>query len=359
MKIKARQRDKLGHRARFLLCLFLGLTLFSAGSSFPAELSATGKRVTVTQAVSAAHSPLLEMRTAASPESLQDFARVTLGRLSANPPFTGWKNADTEYFPLGPGTHSWLVNVMNGGQRIGYLIVSAKDQGGYMLSEYGAGSYGLPYSLQDLHQFLVQQELIPSNYAGELELTALYAPLLPVWELTFGSKTLYINASELQVLPWSASQAEGVLSEKAAGTGTVSSLAAGYSPLPVYRTGGQDDPYADLLWLSAPPLAKLSGDRFALLLAAGGSLAFQSPGRNDALGAPFMITGCQIWRSSPSGSSTSSGSPSVLYAASGPEGKRYLPLEMLQGSGTLHKLPASGSAAPGSAPSAAKGSTGN
>lgn len=338
MKIKARQTDRLGRRVRLLLCLCLGLTLYSAGSAFPAELSATGTRVTVTQAVSQPSLPLLEMKWMASPESVQDFARLTISKLSADPPFTSWKNAGTEYYPLGPGTHSWLVNVMDGEQRIGYLIITAKDQGGYMLSEYGAGSYGLPYSLQDLRQFLAQQELIPSNLSGQLELTALYAPLLPLWKLTIDNKTLYINASVLQVLPWSISKAEDMLHAKSAAAGAISSLEPGLAPLPVYQTGGQDDPYADLLWLTAPPLVPLSGNQFALALASGGSLAFQSPGRNDAFGGPFMITGCQSWGLSASGTGTASGSSAIVYAASGPEGKRYLPLAALQDSGTLHTL---------------------
>ncbi|KWX71442.1 hypothetical protein [Paenibacillus jilunlii] len=353
MKIKARQTDRLGRRVRLLLCLCLGLTLYSASSAFPSELSATGTRVTVTQAVSQATVPVLEMTAIASPESLQDFARLTVNKLSANPPFTSWKNASTESYPLGPGTHSWLVNVMNGEQRIGYLIITAKDQGGYMLSEYGAGSYGLPYSLQDLHQFLVQQELISSNLSGKFELTALYAPLLPVWKLTIEDKTLYINASVLQVLPWSLSKAEDILHAKPDAAGAISSLDTGRTPLPVYESGGQDNPYADLLWLSAPPLTPLSSDKFALALASGGSLAFQSPGRNDAFGAPFMITGCQSWGLSAPGTGNSSGSSAIVYAASGPEGKRYLPLAALQDSGTLHTLTSERSSTTlGSAPGA-------
>ncbi|WP_379153669.1 hypothetical protein [Paenibacillus sp. sgz5001063] len=353
MKIKARQKDAPGHRGRLLLCLCLGIMLFSASSAFPSELSATGTQVTVTQAVSTTNWPLVAMKPVTSPESLQDFASTTIRKLSADPPFTSWSNAGTEYFPLGPGTHSWLVNVMSGEQRIGYLIITAAEQGGYMLSEYGAGSYGLPYSLQDLRQYLVQQELIPVHYSGKIELTALYAPLLPVWKLTIDSKIMYINASLLQVLPWSSSHADAVLHGNTAGSRTISSLDIDRSPLPVYRTEGQDDPYADLLWLSAPPLPTLGVDQLTLTLASGSSLAFQSRGRNDVYGAPFMVTGFQRWRPA-AGSNPANGSSGILYAASGPDGKRYLPLDMLQHSGTLHKLPSSGSAALGVASVAAQ-----
>ncbi|WP_019911767.1 hypothetical protein [Paenibacillus sp. HW567] len=346
MKIKARQKDVFGRRVRLVLCLCLGLVGFSAVSAFPPALAATGSKVTVTQAVSKDHLPLLTLKSVPSPESLQDFTRRTIRKLSADAPFTAWADAGTEYFPLGPGTHGWLVNVLNGDQRIGYLVISATEQGGYMLSEYGAGSYGLPYSLQDLRQFLVQQELIPSAYSGKLELTALYAPLLPLWKLTTDQTTLYINASVLQVMPWSPSQAEAVLTRTLDGASSLSSLDTGRSPLRAYRSGGQDDPYADLLWLTAPSLKSVSGDSLAALLAASGSLAFQAAGRNDTLGAPFMVTGYQSWRLTSSGSKDDSSRPAIVYALSGPEGRRYLPLAVLLEKGTFHKLPSSGNPVP-------------
>lgn len=347
MKIKARQKDVLGRHVRLVLCLCLGLVGFSAVSDFPQALAATGSKVTVTQAVSRDPLPLLTLKSVPSPESLQDFTRRTIRKLSADAPFTAWAGAGAEYFPLGPGTHSWLVNVVNGESRIGYLVISATEQGGYMLSEYGAGSYGLPYSLQDLRQFLVQQELIPSSYTGKLELTALYAPMLPLWKLTMDQTTLYINASVLQVIPWSLSQAEAVLKNTFDETSSLSSLDTGRSPLPAYRSGGQDDPYADLLWLTSPALKPVSIDSIAALLATGGSLAFQAAGRNDTLGSPFMVTGYQSWRLS-SGSKGESPRPAIVYALSGPEGRRYLPLAALLENGTFHKPPSSGNPIPNS-----------
>ncbi|WNS46116.1 hypothetical protein [Paenibacillus sp. MMS20-IR301] len=353
MKIKARQNLPLGRRARLLLCLTLGLAIFAASSSFPPALAATGSRSTVTQAVTQENLPGLALKPAAAAESLQAFTRVIIGQLSADAPFQEWKNAGTEIFPLGPGTHSWLVNVMNGEQRIGYLIISAAEDGGYLLSEYGAGTEGLPYSMSDLRQYLVQEGLLPSNYSGVIGLSALYAPLLPVWKLTIENKTLYLNASVLQVLPWSLSQADSILSRQ---LDAKALLPAGTDqqarkPAPALLSGGQDDPYADLLWLTAPKLTAVSGPGLAALLAGRGSIAFQAAGHNGDLGSPFMITGCQSWLPA-SGGSQKSSAAAVVYAAAGPGGKRYLPLAALQQYGSFHKppLPLSGGTTLGAAP---------
>lgn len=326
---------------RLLLLLCLGIFGMTASSAFPAVYAEAGTRAPAAQVVARDVPGLLAMEEATSPESLQDFTKLTLRKLSAAAPFTGWKEARTEYYPLGPGTHSWLVNVMDGQQRVGYLIISATEQGGYMLSEYGAGTTGLPYSLTDLRQYLVQEELISSSYTGKLELAALYAPLLPVWKLTLDSTTIYINATVPQVLPWTVNKAETVLNKQLSGISTISAPDADWAPQQAWRSGGQDDPYADLKWLTSPKLKRVSDANLLSLLNQSGSLAFQSAGSNDALGAPFMITGYQKWIPGNTGNGTGT---AVVYAAAGMEGRRYLLLSALQQSGTLHMLPLPGKA---------------
>ncbi|MRN52753.1 hypothetical protein [Paenibacillus monticola] len=333
MKIRLRWRPALRRQGRFLLLIGLGLAI--AGASFPTALAATNTRVSVVQAVSA-DLPVLEMKSIASPVTVQEFSQQMIDKLAAEAPFTDWKDASPIYYPLGPGTHSWLVNVMNGQQRIGYMIISATDQGGYMLSEYGAGTTGLPYSLSELRQLLVQQGLISSS-ASDITLSALYAPLLPVWKITIDEKTFFINASMPQILPWSLSKADAVLKGKLAANNVVTSRDDHLSPDSAYRSGGVDDPYADLLWLTVPKLPMVSADDIMSLIPKEGSIAFQAAGRNDALGAPFMITGYQRWLLHTAGS-TKENSDTTVYVASGHAGRRYLPLSALQDNGTLHKL---------------------
>lgn len=332
MKIKLGRKIRLVSQGRFLLLVCLGLA--AASSCFTTQLYATGTRVSVIQSVSQDTLPVLKIQSVPSPNSVQEFANLTIHKLAAEAPFKDWKDAKLEYYPLGPGTHSWLVNVMNGEERIGYLIVSATDNGGYMLSEYGAGTYGLPYSLIDLRQLLVQKGLITSSFSGTITLTALYAPLLPVWKISIDDKIYYINASVPTLLPWSLSKAESVLKGKFADTNLVTSLDSSFSPLSAYNSGGSDDPYEDIMWLTSPKLSTVSGDNIGLLIRSKISIAYQAAGRNDTLGAPFMVTGYQSWLPDSATKNTA-----TVYAASGPEGKRYLPLSVLQDLGTLHKLP--------------------
>lgn len=354
MKNNARQQKALRRLGRLLLCLVPALSLLAASTASPAVHASQAGRATVTQAVMQEALPALAMKQVPAPETLKAFTQQMIGQLSANAPFKEWKDAATEVYPLGPGTRSWLVNVMDGGQRIGYLIISAADNGSYLLSEYGAGTDGLPYSMNELHQYLVQQGLIPATSSGTIKLTALYTPLLPVWELTIGQKTVYLNASVLEVLPWSTAEAERVLSapldDGAALTSGADQLRA---PLPALLGGGQDDPYADLLWLTAPALKNMNEASLTALLQKRGSLAFQSASRNDALGAPFMITGSQRWqKADAAGGSAAGNEAALIYAATGPGGLRFLPLDALQHAGTFHVPPAPlpGGAVLGSAP---------
>ncbi|WP_405110855.1 hypothetical protein MHH28_01585 [Paenibacillus sp. FSL K6-1217] len=353
MNISIRQKGSFRRRGRLLLCLILGLSLLAASSASPQALASQAGRTTVTEAVTQEVLPVLEMKRIPAPETLQAFTRQTISQLSADAPFKEWKNAGTEVYPLGPGTRSWLVNVMNSGQRIGYLIISAADQGGYLLSEYGAGTDGLPYSMTELRQYLVQQGLIPSNHSGTIGLTALYAPLLPIWKITTENRTLYLNAAVLELLPWSQSQADSILNTPLDGASALSSgVGEARAPLPALRSGGEDDPYANLLWLNAPGLKTLNGASLAALLQERGSLAFQSPGHNDTLGAPFMITGSQSWLKPAASRDQGSTEAAVVYAAAGPGGIRYLPLSALQKAGTFHKppVPLTGGTTLGSAP---------
>ncbi|WP_238649430.1 hypothetical protein [Paenibacillus piscarius] len=342
MKITARQQEALRRLSRLLLCLSIGLSLLVISAASPAALASTSSRATVTQAVMQETLPELAMKPIPAPETLQAFTKQMIGQLSANAPFKEWKDAATQVYPLGPGTRSWLVNVMNGGQRIGYLIISAADDGSYLLSEYGAGTDGLPYSMNELHQYLVQQGLISANSSGKIKLTALYAPLLPVWELKVEHKTVYLNASVLEVLPWTSKEAERVLSTPPVNGAALSSGADQLrAPLPALLGGGQDDPYADLLWLTAPALKNINEASLTALLQQQGSLAFQSAGHNDTLGAPFMITGSQRWlKTDAAGDSAAGNEAAVVYAAAGPGGLRFLPLGALQHAGTFHVPPA-------------------
>lgn len=73
------------------------------------------------------------------PGSLVDFAEETVDHLSVHAPFTTWDEAEMEFTPLGPGTHGWLITISKEDIPQGYMIISAAEDGGYILSEYEIG----------------------------------------------------------------------------------------------------------------------------------------------------------------------------------------------------------------------------
>ncbi|NGM84469.1 hypothetical protein G5B47_18830 [Paenibacillus sp. 7124] len=265
------------------------------------------------------------------PESLKDFVRKAVDKLAGEAPFKEWKTAEQTIGPLGPGTHSWLVNFFSDDQRIGYMIITASDNGEYTLSEYGAGTdESLPYSVSELRRFLAQKGLIHSS-DNIIEPFPLYAPLLPYWKVTLNGQTLYLNAIVPEILPWDKSKAEAVAgrAQSARPYGLLSSALPDSTVKPIFRSGQAGDPYDNLLWLTSPKLTRLTAGEFAKLLHREQGLVFRSSsGANDTVGAPLMISGYQLWTRP-----DAAGSIPIAYAASGMGGQRFLPLDALQQSG--------------------------
>ncbi|AKG34340.1 hypothetical protein [Paenibacillus durus] len=338
-----RKRAIPAMRVCFLLILILILTAavsrFAFGPPAADAPAANSLRLTEIAAAEAAGSsdsalsPLPKRQDLAVPDSLKAFVREAIDKLADEAPFKEWKTAKRSIHPLGPGTHGWLVNLISGDKRIGYMIITASDNGGYTLSEYGADTEGLPYSVTELRLFLAQKGLIHSLFEI-IEPVPLYAPLLPYWKVTVNGQVLYVNAIVPEILPWDDSKAEAVArSAQAAGrygltaSGSLSEITAA----PMFLTGHPGNPYDNLLWLTSPKLAPLAAGEFVQLLEQQPGLVFRSnTGANDILGAPLMITGYQLWTRS-----AADGGGTVPYAASGIGGRRFVPLGALQASGTF------------------------
>ncbi|AIQ12455.1 hypothetical protein [Paenibacillus durus] len=335
-----RKRVVPAMRVCFLFTLALILTAAVSGFPFspPAADAPAAKSLGLTHTAAAeaarsadsALSPLPKRQNLTVPDSLEAFVREAADKLADEAPFKEWKTAKLSIHPLGPGTHGWLVNLISGDKRIGYMIITASDNGGYTLSEYGADTEGLPYSVTELRLFLAQQGLIHSIF-DNFESVPLYAPLLPYWKVTVNGQTLYVNAVVPEILPWDVSKADAVArssqTERRYGltaSGSLSEITAG----PMFQTGHTGNPYDNLLWLTSPKLAPLAAGEFVQLLQQQQGLVFRSnAGANDILGAPLMITGYQLWTSS-----TAAGGP-VPYAATDIGSRRFLPLDALQASG--------------------------
>ncbi|OZB96790.1 hypothetical protein [Paenibacillus sp. XY044] len=268
----------------------------------------------------------------AVPAPLKNFADSVVRELSAQSNFQQWSGAAIDYYPLGPGTHSWLAIVSENGKQLGYLIFTAREEGGYMLSEYGSGP-AIPYSSDALHDRLAEDALIPDQpgIPANVQIQAQYMAMLPVWKVILpGKPAMYIDALTLERLPGNAVSAS---STPVSGTEIVTNqegLHLKSSSAVAKQSGG--DPYDDLLWMTSPRLNISRGDDLLKAVTSGGSLIFTAPGRNASYGAPFAVTGVQIW-------SPSTSAPAVSYAATGRAGSRYLPVSMLMAAGEFHARP--------------------
>ncbi|WP_379134669.1 hypothetical protein [Paenibacillus sp. sgz500958] len=338
MTIRTRQK-RAGNGRKILPLLLLGLVIAVSGLGFPSRLDATGASPLIPKVATTG----LELRASAAPDTLESFVRLTMEKLSKDSLFKNWNGAEGRYYPLGPGTHGWLVNVMKGEQRIGYLIIAAKEDGGYVVSEYGAGNEGLPYSLTDLRQTLVQSGIITSNYSGSIELTPLYLPLLPLWEVVIKGKKVYMNAALPEVLPWNTSKVELMLhsADKETEIAPIQNLSM---PQAAYRSGISSDPYDNLLWLTSPKQPLIKDELYPALLQHVGRFVFKSSAANEDFGAPLTLTGYQLWVTPGDAQglkSAQSQTKVIAYAAAGPQGNRFLPLSLLQKKGSLHAAPSS------------------
>ncbi|WP_160040088.1 hypothetical protein [Paenibacillus sp. USDA918EY] len=268
----------------------------------------------------------------AVPASLRSFTEQVVDELSNQDSFQDWKRAGISYDPLGPGTHGWLATVSRNGKAVGYLILTSTDDGQYMLSEYGRGE-SMPYNSQALYQRLQQLGLLQagSKLSGGTSIEARYSALLPVWKITPpGKKAIYLHGMTGEELPM---QPSGMEKAPLDGLSSIGRLKLVGATQP--KRTGTSDPYENLLWLQSPKLS-FRGDQDLIQAVKAGSsgLVFTSPGHNADYGAPFVVTGLHAWKADGT-------EKEVLFAASGPDGSRYLPAAELLAHGEFRSLNAS------------------
>ncbi|MGN7412090.1 hypothetical protein [Paenibacillus sp. SAF-068] len=268
-----------------------------------------------------------------APAAVQRFAEQQAVTLSTNNAEANWKNADLDFYPLGPGTHSWMVQAAFEGKPIGYMIITATEQGQMMLSEYGQGEQS-PYNYELLGQALNQQHVeLEALLAGGGELHLGYAlPLLAYWKVEQPNHpALYIDATNGDVLP------PQLLNLLEADSKQVSASQTHLSPAP---SGSVDplhlrpvfNPDDNLLWITSKPVA---ADRVQDVIqhVEIQEIVFSADDRNVIYGGPLPVSGYQLWH-------TEQEEESILYVALGGKTsiQRFVPLSTLQQDGQFYIL---------------------
>ncbi|MBP1154826.1 MULTISPECIES: hypothetical protein [unclassified Paenibacillus] len=247
--------------------------------------------------------------------SLQNALDRFIGELSSHGGFEEWKQGAWITYPLGPGTHGWIVIVTVDGKEAGYLVVHTSGQDTYRLIEYGKGEYPL-FSMQTLYHSLVRLEIIEYLYHAE---RIYYNPLQALWKVTVPEteRVWYIDAKTGEELPL---ENDDQLPKSE--TGEL------MKPLPFTTTEsshkitatGQTEPtdaYERLPWIQGKAETSLRFEVLQQWIDQGRKPVFVAELYSGRVHVPLAVSGYQVWSSG----------ESFLEVLQ--DDKRYLPLNAI------------------------------
>ncbi|MGP0583443.1 hypothetical protein [Paenibacillus timonensis] len=326
-----KSQKKLATACKILLCASILYSASGAGLPLAGGFGGLGTAEAAGERTAAAAMAALGAPAdTPAPEALRLFAAEAIGQLAQAKPFTAWAGAATAIEPLGPGTHSWLVTVSAGG----YLIISATESGDYKLVEYGMGTY----SVFDpaLLEAALRQSGLGAAAAGRVTAVPLYAgPALAAWKVRLpdGGEPQYVNAADGEWLP----ETTGSWDKQAGGYAPprlAASSRAPLSPAPIVYTSSRFDPYDNLLWMTAKPLA-LKSDAFIGKLKASRQLVYAASGPERTYSFPLPVYGYQTWtNNSPLAAPSAGAEAEAVYVVTGTDTAiRLIALDALMESG--------------------------
>lgn len=178
-----------------LLSLLLCTSLLIA---YPLSTSAVEEMPAPEQ--TALQTPVSEKKQEIQAPSFQEAVNGLFQQLASREGFEDWKPATWSSYPLGPGTHGWVILISSGGKEAGYMVIHSAGPNSYRLTEYGKGDFPL-FSLQTLYRSLVQLELIEYPYEAE---RLYYDPLQAIWKITVpgADRQWYLDAKTGEELPF-------------------------------------------------------------------------------------------------------------------------------------------------------------
>jgi len=253
--------------------------------------------------------------TADNPSGLEETVKQYLLKLSAEPGMESWKQAEWTTYPLGPGTHGWVVILSKNGSEIGYMVLYATPDGAYELGEYGTGLSPL-FSPHTLYRGLIRHELIPesADFAQFMKQTDLkdsriyHDALFAFWKVNLAGRTYIFDAKTGEQLPVTEEQVDSLRPFRGQ-TVTV--------PLPdkvldnFQRTPA--DPYENLSWLAQQPFEPDHFPSLKQTLQHAKRLLFVAEMFSGQVLKPFAIAGYQEWETA------------GPYLIVDEEGLRYIP----------------------------------
>lgn len=224
--------------------------------------------------------------TVTSP-SFMDAVNEWMKRISAEQGYEAWKKATWTSYPLGPGTHGWVILLKADGAEVGYMVIyvdDPTDPNKYRLAEYGSGNTPL-FSLNTLYRALVQLELIDTSYQAERWYSD---PFHAVWNISSGPNRYMVDAKTGEQLP--------VLSDKLpeADGNRLPSVRPKHKIVSSVQTD-PFDPYERLPWVKGKPVVFNKPEDFENAIRSKRKLTFVAELYDRKVTVPLAATGLQRW----------------------------------------------------------------
>ncbi|TYP73732.1 hypothetical protein BCM02_1068 [Paenibacillus methanolicus] len=239
--------------------------------------------------------------------------------------FQDWLGAKADITPIGPGQHGWLVTLRGADSwPVGYLIIHAKEEGGFQLGEYGAGRHPV-FDPNTLYTSMVHQGLIASYAEATkrpLKLERLYVhPLLAVWKWTSpDGQVRYLDAWTAEELPitdkhWKQA-AINLRAESLAG-----GIALMNGRISTSRTNEIFDAYERMPWLTKKPIAGMQSKLLVSLLDQKRQIRFTSELYDKQVLFVWPAIGYHRW------------DDDSLFVSFDQYGSRFIPMAAIQSEG--------------------------
>ncbi|SDW56654.1 hypothetical protein SAMN05518855_1003116 [Paenibacillus sp. CF384] len=262
---------------------------------------------------------------------LEQQVQAWVDALSDQPQFQSWKRATAAIVPLGPGTHGWLVTFRLDRLPVGYMIVHATAEGGFVLGEYGTGMHPA-FDANTLYSSMVRQGLF-TTYAEAikkpLHLERLYvSPVLAVWKyVAANQETYYLDAWTGEALPitdqlWQ-EQTKALVAnvDKPALSMAKTTTAVQLKKLSAAAANQVFDPYERLPWLTKSPLSQEQIKHLPDLLDKRNQIRFTAELFRETVLFVYPAIGYHNWDNH------------SLFVAFDSVGTRYIPIDLLNQEG--------------------------
>lgn len=256
-----------------------------------------------------------------TPAAVEQLAHDTLSKLSLEQEFSQFTNAKLLIMPLGPGTHSYIVHILQAAEPVGYLIITATESSGYAVTEYGTGSNPLFSSL-----------LYPEDMAFSIDMYdpkfMKYKGLLAYWELTDrDGNSIHIDASNGDQLPdFISYQSSPITRSK-----SLAGIQIEEQPGRLKLASIPFNPAYNLQWLLSDTLKVRNSAGLMNQIDQHKRLIFTARKDNVWYSGPLAIIGYHSWKSKQS-------EHAVTFARTGTSSAqiRYIPMDKLLGSGSFY-----------------------